>query len=234
MLYRLKRPAVAMIELIFAIVIMGIVISSAPMLISTASSTTVVALQQEAINEAATKVNMILTYPWDQSDVTDSCIPPVLHVTAGDSELNEYANTKRRVGIPTKSNSRTFACGNRSDFNASAIAKDGLDDIDDFSDPSNPTSLVTDASGSGGVDYIEQSTVNISTTVSYINDSATYSNKTFAYNIGGTVSSGTTNIKLIQVTLTSSSSESELNQKNITLKAFSCNIGGIEYESRSF
>ena len=88
------RTAIAMIELIFAIVIMGIVLMSAPMLISTASSTTTVALQQEGINEASSRISMILTYPWDQNDINDSCISPVLHVSSGDSELAEDNTTQ--------------------------------------------------------------------------------------------------------------------------------------------
>jgi hypothetical protein len=221
----LKRPAIAMIELIFAIVIMGIVLMSAPMLISTAVQSTSVALQQEGINEATSRINMILTYPWDQNDINDSCIPPVLHVTAGDSELDEVANTGRRVGVPLGTNSHTFRCGDKK-FNASTIATDGLDDMDDFA---GTTSLVEESSGSGGVDYIERTTINIATIISYSSDSASYNSSSISY-VPGTGSS-TTNIKKINVTLTSTSGISELN-KTITLNAFSCNIGGYEYASR--
>jgi hypothetical protein len=66
------RPAIAMVELIFAIVIMGIVLMSAPMLISTASKSGYVAIQQEAINEAASQVNMIMGYHWDENNTNGS------------------------------------------------------------------------------------------------------------------------------------------------------------------
>ncbi len=224
-----NRPAIAMIELIFAIVIMGIVMSSAPMLISTATSTTSVALQQEGINEASSRINMILTYAWDQNDTNDSCIPPVLHVNSGDSELDEVGTTARRVGVPSETNSHTFMCGTN-ELNSSGISIDGLDDIDDFSGTS---SLALDASGSGGKDYIEQTTVNMVTTVSYLNDGATYGSTSFAYAPSAAAAGDISNIKNIQVVLTSTSSASELS-KTITLNAFSCNIGGYAYESRSF
>jgi hypothetical protein len=224
------RPAIAMIELIFAIVIMGIALMSAPTLISTAASSVSVALQQEGINEAASRVNMILTYPWDQNDTNDSCIPPVLHVTAGDNELDGNTTTGRRGGVPLGTNSRTFKCGS-DDLNASSIGQEvngTIDDIDDFVG----TTLVSVGGGTGGKDYIEQTTVNIATTISYINDNALYSNTSFSYAPGGAVAAGqTSNIKHITVTLTSSSGINELN-KTIILRAFSCNIGGIEYESR--
>jgi len=221
-----QRPAIAMIELIFAIVIMGIALMSAPMLISSAAQSTSAALQQEGINEAASRINMILTYPWDQNDVNDSCIPPVLHVAAGDSELNASGNSGRRVGVPIGTNSHTFYCGS-SEFNASNMTIDGLDDIDDFS---GTTTLVTESSGSGGTDYIEQDTVQILTGIAYINDTADYANSPLTY-VPGDVNGSSTNIKEIKVTLTSTSSASELN-KTITLKAFSCNIGGYEYASK--
>jgi len=227
MYHTLLRPAVAMLELIFSIVIMGIVLMSAPMLISTASSSVNVALQQEGINEAASRINMILTYAWDQNDTNNSCIPPVLHVVSGDSELEGVINTKRRIGVPLNSNSRTFKCGNN-EFNASAISTDGADDIDDFS---KTTTLVLNTSGgTEGKDYIEQTTVNIATTVSYINDTASYGNTLVTY-VPGAQTGSSSNIKQIQVVLSSTSSVNELN-KTITLNAFSCNVGGFEYESK--
>ena len=65
------RPAIAMIELIFSIVIMGIVMMSAPMLISTASNSTSVVLQQEGINQAVSRITMMLSYPWDEANTND-------------------------------------------------------------------------------------------------------------------------------------------------------------------
>ena len=66
------RKAIAMIELIFAIVIMGIILMSAPMLISNASQSGYVAMQQEGINEAATQVNMIMGHYWDENNVDET------------------------------------------------------------------------------------------------------------------------------------------------------------------
>jgi len=224
------RPAVAMIELIFAIVIMGIVLMSAPNLISTATSTTAVALQQEGINEASSRVNMILTYPWDENDKNQSCIPPVLHVTDGDDQLDEVAGSKRRVGVPHESDSHTFFNGcTNVPLNASAIAIDGLDDIDDFI---GTTTLTVDISGTGGKDYIEQDTVQIATGVQYSSDNADYDAQNINFVIGTATPAGkTSNIKSIRVVVTTTSTSTEL-QKNIVLNAFSCNIGGFEYYSK--
>jgi len=226
------RPAIAMIELIFALVVMGIAVMSAPMLIATASSSTSVALQQEGINEAASRINMILTYPWDQNDITDSCIPPVLHVTHGNPALNEVATTGRRIGVPLQTDAHTFKCDDR-EFNASPIGIEGAvaNDIDDFNNPGQLLTLA--AGGVGGKDYIERATVQMRTVISYDSENIvqSYNVLTLNYQPSFAVSAGTSNVKDIVVRLTSTSGVDEL-QKTIILRAFSCNVGGIAYESR--
>jgi len=225
----LKRPAIAMIELIFALVIMGIVMMSAPMLISTASKTSTVALQQEGIHEATSRITMILTYDWDEADTNDSCIPPVLSVTSGDGELNETANTSRRSGISIETSSRTFLCSGQ-EFNATYPLGTEAGDQDDIDDFANNPGLVDINDTGGGQDYLEKTTVSIGTTVAYIDDNASYGGTTITYVPGADVNAST-NIKKISVNLTSTSAIDELT-KTIKLNAFSCNIGGYEYEKR--
>lgn len=232
---RYNRPAIAMIELIFAIVVMGIVMMSAPMLISSAQKTTGVALQQEGINEAVTRVSQVLTYEWDENisaNLESTGCVPVLHVASGDTELNMAANS-RRIGVGINSSSRTFnKCVN--DFNASAtlgIEGSAKDDIDDFAYISLAPVLI----GTGGVNYIEQGTVDIATSVYYSSDAANYNSTSINFNFDpANLSGSSTNIKTISVTLTSSSGMDELN-KSIVLNAFSCNTGdGFDFQHRSF
>jgi type II secretory pathway pseudopilin PulG len=94
------RPAIAMIELIFAIVIMGIVLMSVPNLIRTTEKSGYVTIQQEAINEVSTHLNVVLSYHWDENDTYDtddtdendtnkSYPSPILRVTNGDPGLDE-------------------------------------------------------------------------------------------------------------------------------------------------
>lgn len=226
------RPGIAMVELIFSIVIMGIVMMSAPMLLSTASKSSTVALQQEGIHQAVSRLNMILTYSWDQNDTNDSCISPTLIVDSGDSELEDYNSSGRRIGVPKDSQSHTFLCGSEELKASETLGIEGTtkDDIDDFGD----TSLTLDTSGSGSDDdYIETATVSIATSVSYVSDSANYNSKEFSYNFPKASVANSSNIKRLQVKLTSTSGVDEL-EKNIVMDAFSCNIGGYEYESREF
>ena len=236
---KIARPAIAMIELIFAIVIMGIVMLSAPTLISVAAKSTTVALQQEGINETAARINMILTYDWDDNNIKycyDSA--SILRTTNGDTELDASNGSRRRIGVNTNtspSTTHTFYCTG-TEYDATIIAKENsiFDDIDDFN---GDTALkVITGLGAGdsavGVDYIEQETVKIATTVQYGDDSATYSNKIIQdFDPFSAGPGGTTNIKTISTTLTSTNTAEEL-QKSITLQAFSCNLGSYQFHRR--
>ena len=237
------RPAIAMIELIFAIVIMGIVLMSAPMLISTASKSGYVAIQQEAINEAASQVNMIMGYHWDENNTNEDYIPPILEVSSsGDTALNEVnisaVPTGRRLGTP-KESYRAFirADGQRLRTSASLQSETGEteeDDMDDSTGTSVQLALIPEATLENDADNVETTTIDINRTVAYSDDNASYNSSSISYDPFASPSgSGSTNIKSITVTLTSTSGVDELD-KEIILRAFSCNIGGYKLEERDF
>ena len=230
------QPAIAMIELIFAIVVMGIVMMSVPQLLTTASKSGYVAIQQEAINEASTQMNIILGYKWDENNTGTHVT--ILNTTNGDSNLSsKILFPTRRQGTPSNS-LRVFSSN---EYNASQIGLDfsdagKIDDMDDFN--GIPGSLHLEAA-SVNSDYID--TVSLLNTVSYISDTVsngTYidpqfdHNLTFNLNTTAKPAGQTTNIKHIQVTLTSTSGVSELN-KTIILHAFSCNIGRYKLEEKN-
>lgn len=234
---KLLRPGIAMIELIFAIVIMAIVLMSAPQLIRTSTESGYVAIQQEAINEAASRVNMILGYSWDESNTNEIYLPSILRVSNGDGFLNESGTTGRRAGTPTES-FRSFYRGDGADFNASTIGADGGDG-DDMDDYNNPVGLTLEENSTS--DYIETTSVNIATTVKYGTDTSTNGDYD---DLGGdneisyspsfsSTALPTTNIKFITVRLTSTSAINALD-KNITFNAFSANIGGYDLEERVY
>ncbi len=237
-----SRPAIAMIELIFAIVIMGIVLMSTPMLISTAAKSSFVTIQQEAINEAASQLNMIMGYQWDEHNTNEDYIPLILKVSSTETELDEVnisaEPTGRRLGTPDESY-RTFlqSDGNRSD--ASTLGKDtgetvddNFDDMDDFTGSTVHLTLIETSSA----DNVEKTTdINISRTIAYSDDNASYNSSTgiISYDPFGSPTGSTTNIKSITVTLISNSGVEELD-KEIILRAFSCNIGGYKLEEKDF
>jgi len=231
-MFKTLRPAIAMIELIFSIVIMGIVMMSAPMLISTSSKSTFVSLQQEGINEAASRVNLIMGYDWDENNVLDDYVPTILHTTSDTSDLQAVGTTQRRIGIPMSSQ-RSYIDLNNTDYNASInLGSDSNDedDIDDFTD----TGVVPIEAAA--IDYVEkQGDIDISTSITYGADSVTggYSQSTITFTPFSPTTSTSSNIKNITVVLTNTNGVTDL-AKNIKLSAFSCNIGGYTFEEREF
>jgi len=235
-----KRPAVAMIELIFSLVIMAIVMMSAPMLISTSQSSTVIALQQEGINEAVSRINMIMGYAWDERN-TDNAYAPILHTTAVNLDLAMVANLARRRGTPVESQ-RTFIFADSNSSNLFTSTTLGLDsgetdatadDIDDFI---GITELIE--IDSAPIDYVQTEKVSIATAIIYTTDSVVggYNQSTINYNpFTASAVNTTSHIKSIVVTLTSTdTNNSDIFDKIITFRAFSSNIGTYILEERTF
>lgn len=237
----IKRAGIAMIELIFAIVIMGIVLMSAPMLISQATQAGMSAVQQEAIVAGASEMGMILTRHWDEQDTNESLYSPVLITNENITALKEATDadgnlTGRRVGTPELS-SRSFLTSGGGRLNASDptafITEGDFDDIDDFNNHT-ATLVSSDSITTQQGDYIDTS-LNMSIGVSYIDaPSIAYNSTTISFTPSfTTAATGTSNIKAIVTNVTSGSHDAELGT-NITLRAFSCNIGTYELKERSF
>lgn len=230
------RDAIAMIELIFAIVIMGIVLMSAPMLISNATKSNITAFQQESIAIAASHTNAIMSYAWDPSNVAFDTDTRILTTTQGDTNLDQSAvNPRLRGNNANISRTRLFLAGSA----ATAIPAGGgvpLDDINDFNGNVRGLNLYTAAANQSQVgEYIDQN-ITIATLVAYDSDAATNYNaiNVFTYNFtpndAGAVP--TTNIKHIRTRLTSNSPDVEIANKTIILRAFMCNIGAASPDTR--
>ena len=216
------KKAIAMIELIFALVIMGIVLMSAPMLIQQSIKSGNVALQQEAISVTAEKLSWILSLPWDENSnkkIIQIDRTPLQFVPQGldDTNLRNFDDNKSATAISSlggDANDSTF------------------DDIDDFHGNSDGLILFNGDSTTSDIgDYVDNN-VSIQTTVSYAEDNSSLGGTT--YNLNGAIFNhksipNISNIKFISVTLTSNSGIDEL-EKNITLEAFSCNIGTYRIE----
>jgi hypothetical protein len=234
----IMRPAVAMIELIFALTVMGIVMLSIPNLLGMAMGSSYTSLQQEAIATASADISLLLSREWDEEDTFTEDGEPILPVSnSGDGDLKVRSGGETRV-------KKTIGGEDPLDATIPAnLGKDGAtadpngdDDIDDIS--TTPTTLkqATGDSKSGSIDQ----TISIATTVTYISDSESGGGQewdgstTIDYNYPfnpTAITTGSTNIKHISTHLTSNTGMNELN-KDITLFAFSCNIGGFKRERR--
>jgi len=242
-LYR-RRPAIAMIELIFAIVVIGITLISAPMLMQQATTSGYVTIQQEGVSMAASRVNMIMGFHWDEGTTDPTILDPIL-ITSGDASLDEVLDiegngTGIRIGLPIESY-RNFLNpdGNRIASTPSANLGSDAGDEDDMDDFAGTTILeeIIEVSDDTEADNIERTTISILTTVAYISDApttGTYNSSTLSFDPDFTHALTTpSNIKRISAVLTSTSDASELN-KTITMHAFSCNIGGYQLEEKDF
>lgn len=240
---QIMRPAIAMLELIFAIVIMGIILMSAPMLISTASKSGYVAIQQESINEAASRINMIMGYHWDENSSDETILDPILQTESPVTDLSESTyidgnGTGRRIGTP-KESYRSFIKpdGTRGTATpAGSLGPDGIEnDMDDFI---GTIGLILAGTGTGS-NYIEKN-VTIATTVAYIDDApdgSTYNTATNTLNFDADfdqTKGSTTSIKRISTILTSDAASPDELEKEITLHAFTCNIGGYKLDEKDF
>ncbi len=220
------------IELIVAIVVIGIALMSVPLLLSQSSRSDEFSINQEAILAATTKMGDILTYPWN--DTNSSGILQVFDVTHGDSQLNRYPdiNSTRRIGH-FKENFRRKFYDNSDNIEHNASITLGLEshdhgdfnDIDDFND----TNFSVASGGLG--DYIQD--LNLSVRVFYIRNNDVNYSQSPVLNFGDINTTShipSTNIKMVEVNV----SDGHTNQIITTLKAFSCNIGSYQLLYRTF
>ena len=240
------RSAVAMIELILALVVMGIVLMSAPQLIATAKQSSITMLKQEAIALGASHMTMVLSRQWDEANTnpnieitilntaTDTATPPVgLQPSIGGVRAGTPIRGKHRSFFDAAGNTYSATAPNTlgSDANDNSIR----DDMDDF----DQTIATLVLSGSSGTDDYVDRQMQMATSVSYISDlpngsvtNYSIGTNTLTYNMPTGAQSNSTHIKYIQVILTSGQAASSELNTTIIFDAFSCNIGRHYYRSR--
>ena len=224
------RQAIAMVELIFAIVVIGIALLSVPNLIHQSTQSGFTTLQQESIAAAASDLSLILSRAWDESDTNESLGAPILTTAS--------AGTVTSLATRDGGRTRVYSSGSGgTTLPASSIGDDGdFDDIDDVHGVTGSVTLID------GVQDLIDINVQIATTVDYISDASSNgggdiwnNSQTVTFNNTPAtpfVTSGTTtNIKRVSITLTTTSGADEL-AKNIILNALSANIGSYKLERR--
>lgn len=225
-----NRKGIAMIELIFAIVVIGISLLSIPNLIYTATESGYTTMQQEAIAAAASDMSLILTKRWDEAN-TDPTLPAIILTTDSTTTgLTESTRTNLQSRSYYRATGGTMAASASGTFQNPDTGDIGQDDIDDIL--ANTAGHVED----GTQDLID--TISVTTVISYLNDSessGSWNTATNTYDdpFSSTPPGGTSNVKGIVLTLTSGGTTPEL-QKIIEFKAFSCNIGSYELERKEF
>jgi hypothetical protein len=224
------RKAVAMIELIFAIVVMGIAMLAIPMITSQSAKGSESAMMQESVSEVASNINVVLAKYWDEGNTG-----------AGQQEVissTNSANFASRNGLFGGYNGRTTVGQTPATnvvTNTVADDPDGSDDISDFNGQTiNLNVYQAQANSVSNGDYIDKA-ISMTTTVTFAPDSVVIAGNTLTYNFNpdsAIVSAGSSNIKRVNVLLTTTntaqvSQNGQMNNlKRIQLNGFSCNIGG--------
>ena len=243
-----------MIELIFALVIMGIVLMSAPMLIQQSIKSENIVLQQEAIVAASSQTAIILSMYWDENNNSNSAVSPMFDVNRMPFDFNSTnvprglqgvmgRNTITASGIialATPVASLGMDQTNNVDTNETDFSK--FDDVDDY-DGSELNLMVfnSEFTTADEGDYVDTN-LSIKTVINYAEDRPN-GNLLNSPNINitpignkGRINSNSignqSNIKFITVNLTSNSGIDEFD-KNITFKAFSCNIGTTQAQGNT-
>jgi len=229
------KHGIAMIELIFALVIIGIVLLSSPMLIQQSIKSSFIGAQQESISAISTHTAILLSKHWDEADANNTTgVAPIIEI--GNPLPNSPFNLGGIVDINLSSRTSSIAGNNITaspigpDLNESDFAF--FDDIDDYNNVDlNLTVFNNEVTSASEGEYIDQDIV-INTKVTFADDRPNGSTTLTApiINAGNTIylnqdiSPYESNIKFIRVNLTTANSAKELD-KNITLNVFSCNLG---------
>lgn len=225
------RKAISMIELIISIVIIGIVVTAMPMVLTQTSNSNAFALQQEAIFHAKTKIGVITKAAWDSNAIPTNMNDPLFIVntngTSADNAFNTQ-NNNRRLGSVYKNDRRTIDANRTPPVTGSLVrlptndgagtwgaqASNNWNDVDDYDESDE---LIETPADSG--DFVTK--INLRTNVRYVSDRATYSDTNITNFDFLVESNGTSNIKLIEVNAT----DQNTNESVVILRAYSSNIG---------
>jgi len=189
---------------------------SAPMLIQQSVKSSNVALQQEAISAVASQVSIIQSMHWDENN---SNIPqgesPILDVNRTAFIFPPVGLSSGVLGRNTKDSNITLSPSTIGiDINETVYTD--FDDVDDYNGSSFGLILFNNESTTADIGEYVDTNITISTTVDYTKEN----------NVSQSITNGSfSNIKFITVNLTNNRKDIPELEKNITMKAFSCNIG---------
>jgi len=238
MVVKKTKRAIAMIELIFALVIIGIVLLSAPMLIQQSIKSGNVALQQEAIAAVASQTAIVLSMHWDENNSNIAIgVSPLLDMNRAPFDFDLINLPLGLIGVSGRNiedNNQTISSTTFVNFGSDANETDfsDFDDVDDYHGSNlGLTVFNTEYTSAEIGDYVDVS-INMNTQINYTEDRITTGDDsnltgqdiTLNNKINSTDIGVNSNIKFVKVYLTSDSNITEL-EKNITIVAFSCNIG---------
>ncbi len=217
-----RHYAFTMIELIFAIVVIGITVVSLPMMIQVNQKGVEGNVKQEAIFATSAKMMQVLSFAWDRNSTdTNGTLnyAKVIDIATGANNYDRNDTSIFRVGHIQQGLHRRF-------FDQSETIV------------TNPNTSIEGHAGIAYLDAVDKDgykyKMRLSTVVSYIND--TVSNP-FNFTTNNTPPS---NIKLITITTTIDGngdgdySDGDNIDTQIVLRSYATNIGEIDYNKRTY
>ena len=213
-----KYRGFTLFEVLVSIIILGIVMTSFPIIFQTMTGANKHVLREEVFFQEFTILSLINQRYFDEKNTFGDNFYKDLNATGGDTELfnNEsstFAGSVCRIGkkyfnnniLRSGSGDTTSAIGLDSGENSSDVST--YDDIDDFNDY-NETFL--------------SNTIHVN--VKYINDDTNYSASDINFSLNYSSTANNTNIKLITIW-------AQLGDTNLTLRYPTCNIGASKFLS---
>lgn len=227
-----KRPAFSMIELIFAIVLIGIAVAGVPQMITRNQQTLESNIVQEGIFAVAAKAAQLLTFRWDDNSQDPNDLlshSKILDIVATD--LNR-TNSIFRVGGVTEIAHRRF--------HSVVTAPSGTLQLNNMT-----TGLVNFTSGADpttAAGYKKEYRINIGVSFvgdgdgSYTSVAGNVPSLTYNFpNFPGTVSAVPTNMKMAFIQLQENNSTTGTPSWNAlsVLYVYAANIGEVDYFKRT-
>ena len=208
----LKKSSFTLIEILVAMIVVGIAITAIPMLLNTSAKSISTTLKEDSFYNSYSLISLIQSLNWDENNTKGDNYYKVLTSLNGDSELKCI-----RKGVQELDNKSGAECAINNQYTSKIGIDSGedkndittFDDIDDFNGYVN--------------DNLRKYKLKVG--VNYIDDSANYSNKNIFFNNGKIVNHDS-NIKQIEVNVTQ-------NNKLIAIFRYqSSNIGKVKIYSR--
>jgi len=211
----LRKSSFTLIELVVAILVVGIVVTSIPMLLNTVTKNQEVNLKEKSFFNAYALLTLIQTQEWDENNTKGDNYYKVLTSDNGDSNLTCIRKGVKQLdndsgAICATDNNKTSPIGVDTDENK--IDESTFDDMDDFNGYST---IVSD--------------INITVKVSYMrDDSNSYKTKNIYFN-AERLKNNDSNIKYIELNISNKNTQELIS----VLKYFTSNIGMTKIESRN-
>jgi len=205
-----NRLAFSLIEVVFTIVVVGVIIMSLPSMTSVSSKSIENSLVQEAIFAASAELNQATSYYWDRNSLDVNGTSSLSKVINLNNDCN--ATTKLRPGHINQAKHRT--CLNDTSITTTADTNDTT--VQNLNNAVGSSDTFEDTTGTFAVSaegYKEALTTDVS--ISFADfGAATALNK---------------NIKKITATIKDSQGNDI-----VVLSTYSANIGEVDYEIRSY